>query len=255
MGEKMDGNYSVYKHTTPSGKVYIGLTGNDPKERWDCGHGYKGNPHFWNAIKLYGWKNIKHEVLYSNLTKEEAGKLEKELIAKYDSQNPEKGYNILDGGTFGYTFTHTEDAKKKISERSLKRWANELEHKLMSKRMSGENNPFYRKQHSEEARSKISEFNKNRFTEEARKEVGERLGGYWRGKIRNPESVNKSAMSKWKPVNQYTKDGEFIKTWNSAKEACDTLHIHKSTVCQCCKGIKPSAGGYIWRYADTQETG
>ena len=65
MGEKMDGNYSVYKHITPSGKVYIGLTGNEPKRRWDCGHGYKSNPHFWNAIKLYGWKNIKHEDMYN----------------------------------------------------------------------------------------------------------------------------------------------------------------------------------------------
>ena len=73
----MDRNYSVYKHTTLSGKVYIDLTSQHPKDRWHSGHAYKNNPHFCNAIKLYGWKNIKHEVLYSNLTKEEAGGIRK----------------------------------------------------------------------------------------------------------------------------------------------------------------------------------
>lgn len=28
----MERNYSVYKHTTPSGKVYIGLTSLEPKK-------------------------------------------------------------------------------------------------------------------------------------------------------------------------------------------------------------------------------
>ena len=27
--------FCVYKHTTPSGKVYIGITSRKPKERWD----------------------------------------------------------------------------------------------------------------------------------------------------------------------------------------------------------------------------
>lgn len=224
------------------------------KKRWDCGRGYKNNPHFQNAIKLYGWNNIRHEILYSNLTKEEAGKLEQELIAKYDSQNPEKGYNILNGGTFGYTFTHTNDAKKKISESSLRRWANETEHKRMSERMSGENNPFYGKTHSDEVRKIISDTIKQ-LPDDKKNDRNHRLSEYWKGKKRSVESVEKSARSKWKPISQYSKDGRFIKTWNSAKEACETLHINKSTVCQCCKGIKPSAGGYIWRYADTQETG
>lgn len=31
---------TVYKHTSPSGKVYIGITGREPKLRWDNGNGY-----------------------------------------------------------------------------------------------------------------------------------------------------------------------------------------------------------------------
>lgn len=252
----MERNYCVYKHTTPSGKVYIGLTGNTPKERWDSGHGYRNNPHFWNAIKLYGWKNINHEILYTNLTKEEAGEIERQLIAEYDSRNPDNGYNQLEGGTFGYTFSHTEEAKHKISEAAKHLWESETHRLRMSAAQSGENNPFYGKHHTDEAREKLKKWHaEHPLSEEEKQKRAERLGNYWKGKSRSKESVEKSARAKWKPIAQYTKDGEFIKTWNSAKEACETLHICKSTVSQCCKGIKPSAGGYIWRYSDTQETG
>lgn len=35
--------YTVYKHTTPSGKVYIGITKQKPWQRWNNGNGYKNN--------------------------------------------------------------------------------------------------------------------------------------------------------------------------------------------------------------------
>lgn len=33
-------NYCVYKHTSPSGKVYVGITKLKPKYRWNNGKGY-----------------------------------------------------------------------------------------------------------------------------------------------------------------------------------------------------------------------
>ena len=33
--------YAVYKHTTPSGKVYIGITGRAVEKRWENGKVYK----------------------------------------------------------------------------------------------------------------------------------------------------------------------------------------------------------------------
>ena len=90
-------NYIVYKHTSPSGKFYIGITGQDTERRWRRGgSGYKPRKdyscRFYNAILKYGWDNFKHEILYDNLTKEEAEKIERELIDKYDLTNPEYGY-------------------------------------------------------------------------------------------------------------------------------------------------------------------
>ena len=34
-------NYTVYKHTSPIGKVYIGITKMNPIRRWSNGKGYK----------------------------------------------------------------------------------------------------------------------------------------------------------------------------------------------------------------------
>lgn len=91
--------YIVYKHENLiNHKVYIGITCNYPKRRWKAGSGYKHNDYFYKSIKKYGWDNFKHDVLYENLTKEQAEEIEIDLIKKYDSTNKEKGYNIHTGG-------------------------------------------------------------------------------------------------------------------------------------------------------------
>ena len=64
--------FCVYKHTCPNGKVYIGITCQKPEQRWRHGKGYKRNALFFRAINKYEWENIKHEILYENLTKEQA---------------------------------------------------------------------------------------------------------------------------------------------------------------------------------------
>lgn len=87
----------MYKHTSPSGKVYIGITKRNLKERWENGKGYKGQV-FYNAIEKYGWKNIKHEILHSNLSEEEAKNMEKMYIDLYNSTDSRYGYNVHDGG-------------------------------------------------------------------------------------------------------------------------------------------------------------
>lgn len=94
-------NYCIYKHTCPNGKVYIGITGGNPLDRWKSGKGYENNLHFYRAILKYGWDNIKHEILLDSLTQKEAAHYETELIAAYESTNPQFGYNISCGGEIG----------------------------------------------------------------------------------------------------------------------------------------------------------
>ena len=60
-------NFYVYKHTSPSGKCYIGITCQEPEYRWGnngCKYterksdGQLKHPKFANAILKYGWDNF-----------------------------------------------------------------------------------------------------------------------------------------------------------------------------------------------------
>lgn len=63
---------------------------------------------------------------------------------------------------------------------------------------------------------------------------------------------NKGKKGKLKPdknVHQYSaKTGEFIKTWNTAKEASSELKCNTEGIGQCCRGKSKTAGGFIWSY-------
>ena len=93
-----DNTWCVYRHISPSGKVYIGITHHkDPKRRWGKnGSHYTKGQAIYNAILKYGWNNIKHEVLFSNCSEHIAKYLEKVLILHYKSLGI--SYNITIGG-------------------------------------------------------------------------------------------------------------------------------------------------------------
>lgn len=95
--------------------MYIGITSISPERRWGRnGIHYKGCVAFYNAIQKYGWDNIKHEILYSGLTRDGASSLEAFFISMYHSNNSRYGYNLTNGGITGDVMT--EETKKKISE-------------------------------------------------------------------------------------------------------------------------------------------
>lgn len=127
--------YTVYRHISPSGKVYVGITCRKPEYRWNKGKGYKETDQlcFFRAIKKYGWDNIKHEILYTNLSEEEAKTLEISLIKHYKSLGI--SYNMTDGGDGGRGL---HGKRKKLSE--------ETRRKMSESRkglFAGEKNPMY----------------------------------------------------------------------------------------------------------------
>ena len=81
--------FTVYKHTDPEGKVYIGYCCGNWKKRWKSGSGYHTNKRFHEAIRHYGPGNFTHEVIADNLTFPEALELERKMILQYDSTNPQ----------------------------------------------------------------------------------------------------------------------------------------------------------------------
>ena len=103
--------YIIYKHTNIiNNKIYIGQTCQKTRIRWQYGEGYKHNAHFYAAIKKYGWQNFKHEILYTDLTHEEANKLEITLIKELDATNPENGYNSAIGGSKNFRYKTNAEA-------------------------------------------------------------------------------------------------------------------------------------------------
>ena len=111
----------MYIHTNKvNQKVYIGITGRKPSERWQNGNGYKLNPYFWNAIQKYEWDGFDHEIIEDNLTRKEAEQKEIYYIKKYDSTNHSKGYNIQRGGNLSYRPTVKQ--YDRVTGKFIKEW-------------------------------------------------------------------------------------------------------------------------------------
>ena len=54
-----------------------------------------------------------------------------------------------------------------------------------------------------------------------------------------------------KPVLQYTKSGEFVREWKSARDVQRTIGYFHNYISNCCNGRYKSAYGYVWKYKDT----
>lgn len=92
-----NGKWTVYAHINKiNGKMYIGITSTSPQRRWGYkGSKYRGCIKFYDALQKYGWDNFDHEIIASNLIKEEACNMEKLLIEKFDTIK--NGYNLEPG--------------------------------------------------------------------------------------------------------------------------------------------------------------
>ena len=206
---KNDKKYCVYRYTSPSGKFYIGLTGRTLSERaGENGVKYHGCPFFWSAIQKYGFENFKREILFNNLTKEEAEQKEIEMIAKYKSNQKEYGYNIAIGGESNVGFKHTDQWKEKLRATN-----------------TGEGNPFYGQKHTTETKKRMSDAAKNRTQEH-------------RDKLRKAKSKKVCQVD----INT----GVILAIYPSVKEATKSTGI--THISEVCLGKNKSAGGYKWVY-------
>ncbi len=132
-----------------NGKIYIGQTTNRRGIRGlmtlnslkNC---YKDNLHLISSFKKYGIDNFKRDIIDSVKNKEKLDEKEVFYIRKFNTLDPNFGYNIRGGGSNG-----------KLSNKTKKK---------MSKKRKGEKNPMYGKHHSKETKQKISEKRKGKKT-------------------------------------------------------------------------------------------
>ena len=281
----MEENYTVYKHIFPNNKIYIGITSKRPEIRWNKGKGYKLCPLMNKAIQKYGWKNVKHEILFTGLSKKQAEEKEIQLIKEYKCNNGKYGYNIENGGNC--CGTHSEETKRKIGAKSKgnkyclgrhisKEHIQKLHEGRMKKYEETGTYGYKGYMHTEEYKNKISkaltgikrsEETKKKLSEIAKKRIGnknpmygkkqtketrEKIGNANRGRKLSKERIKymrKNAIGK-KKINQYDLDGNFIKQWDSIKEAGRTLNIFPQNIGKVCRGQQKYAKGYLWRYAN-----
>lgn len=157
-------SFGIYRITNvKNGKSYIGKTGMNFGDRWDCHRaqlngGYHCNPHLQNAWNKYGQDSFEFCVVE---VVDDATLLD-ELERKYIAQYREAGecYNILDGGDGGFLLgTHlSEDAKRRIGEKNRVN-------------MTG-------RKASEETKAKMSDSHKERYkswTDEDRAAFGKKM--------------------------------------------------------------------------------
>lgn len=222
----MNKNYCVYMHVSPSGKRYIGITSQRPERRWrKNGEGYKDHVYFWRAIQKHGWNNFDHIILYEGLTKEEAEKKEIELIAYYNSNNEDYGYNLSIGGESGSKgYRYTDEQRKRMSENR-----------------KGEKNGMYGKHHTKES---IESGRIKHFRENLSEETIYKMSIAKKGKKRDKKSVEKQ-------INTISNQVICIETktvYKNTIEAGMMNNLDRSSISKVCRKERETCGSYHWAY-------
>lgn len=257
--------YSVYIHVFPNEKVYIGITRNNINHRWGNGSGYKNQSLMYRAIQKYGWENIKHIILFSGLSKEEAEKKEMELISFYKATDPQKGYNLDNGGSTPERFT--DETRKKISEwHKGKRQSKETIEKrrlaLIKAHANGKfdnaDRSFFQTQEYKDKKARLmleywrNDNNRKKMCEAVKlsrnKEDYKRIHGAIMKQICNrPEIKAKFTGAN----NGKSKQCICVETgvvYPCVAEASRQTSASVNSIAMCCRGERKIAGGFHWRY-------
>lgn len=258
--------YCVYRHTTPSNKVYIGITQQSPDARWKRGWGYSTNLVFFRAISKYGWDNIKHEILLDGLTEEEAKAAEVRLIAEHRSTEREHGYNITAGGDAAVSRPHTDEEK----ERARVNWLGEKNPNARSVICLETLSVYKTAVEAQRATgaTKISECCKRAYKhrtsggfhwayyDESKPDehYKELLAAYIEEESRPQVYDEKRRRDISERCSVPVRCVETGVVYKSLEEAAKTLNLSKPNICNCCKGNRHTAGGYHWEYARQGDT-
>ena len=234
----------IYKTTNLiNKKIYIG------KDSKNNEHYLGGGKLLKQAIKKYGRKAFKKEIIDFALNFEELNEKEKYWINKHNSQNKAIGYNILVGGE-----TSPMEGNKHDNITKLKMSLNHID-------VSGVNNPMYGKTFEniwedkgltdEEINEKKRKWllNHNTYFRDNNPFKGSKRSGNDNPFFNKNHSVETkkilSEKANKKKVLQYNVNGEFIKEWESTMEIYRVLKINCRN---CCRGLTKTACGFIWKY-------
>ena len=264
----------IYKITNLiNGKIYIGQTVVTEPQRWQA-HIWNAynNPtndclYLCNAIKKYGRQNFKREILEEIDDLEELNNKEIFYIQKFNSTNPEIGYNICIGGKGSVKYSSEEILELYKNTHSIIQVAKILgaSKDTISKRLHGIGIETYNKTINQYSLSgeTIATFSSFSQAKEITKlplphivpKHNFSCGYFWVYEIDDrsiEEIIEKYKKNNHlaKKIQQYDLCCNFIKEFNSAAEAARELNINVSSIKSALNCKQYSAGSYLWHKAD-----
>lgn len=208
-----DSRIGIYKITSPSGRIYIGQSWNIGQREYEYYHiGSKCRQiKIANSIYKYGFDNHKFELIHE-LPLDVSQEVMNNYEILYWKSYKDLGFNMMNIREPGSRGKHSEETKRKLSEAHKGKIISDETRRKLSITGRGERNGFYKKTHTPEARLKISASAKGNTR--------------WLGKTHTPEARRKIA----KRVDQYTKEGVFVKRWESMTQAGLSNNVTQSAI-------------------------
>jgi group I intron endonuclease len=235
-------NGIVYKATSPSGKVYIGITITTLKERIRI-HVRSVNKGsriiFHEALRKYKPENINWEIIDSANTWAELCELEKKYIKLHDSFN--KGYNLTLGGEGTFGLKYDEEWCIKNSKIRKEFFQNPQNRKMQSLAniKSHQENPNQAIAHSSFMIKRYkNETEREKTAEGTRKFLADPIN-------RKRHSIQRGA----RPFLVY-KNCKFIGEWLTQRECARDLNLDFGHINSCLHGKRVSHCGYIFKYKE-----
>lgn len=217
----------IYKITSPSGKIYIGQSIDIERrskiyKKEDC----KGQPKLYGSLVKYGFSKHIFEVI-EECKVEELNVRERHWQDFYEVLS-EKGLNCM--------LTETAEAKQVRSQESI------------SKSLVGFQALLLTPEGQKMQAKKIANLKKFLLTPEGLEmKINRSIKISLTEKIVNTD-YQAIARKNWKPVRQYSKEGDLIQEWSSSTEASISTGVNQGSISSCCKQKLKSAGGFIWKY-------
>ena len=231
--DKYKNKFVVYLLIFPNNKIYCGYSSNI-KKRWRNEKGYREQHFIYRAIQKYGWENVKKYIYKVFNNKENALQEEYNIIKIFDLKNPQKGYNLVDGGgdpPHGLKYVSKQGYQNMVA--NGKRLANEIWN-------NPEKTAYVIQRMQEETHKKRMLLTKT--------ELKEKYGQCNIGKTpSNAKTILQIDL----------KTNKVLKEYPSARQAAISLGLDPNSsanIRRTARGIGKSAYGYAWRWKENELT-
>lgn len=224
----MIGIYKIVN--TIDGKMYVGysknLSGRKRSHFWQLSNNRHGNEYLQHAYNKYGKDSFMFEIIEECDIKEVYAR-EHHWVNTLNTLDQEFGYNLKPTDPNGLSGLKSLAEREKIRKANLGKKASDETRRRLSESHKGQISWMKGRTHSEEVKRIISQ-----------KQIGVK---------QKQDTIDKRVKHLLIPILQYDLNGNFIREWNSARDAGIELNIKCKHISCCVLDKRYYANGFIWR--------